>query len=36
MEVTGQPHILASLGAEQHPLVTSENDDGWATKKIKL
>lgn len=30
MEVTGQPHTLASLAAEKQPLVPTENDDRWA------
>jgi hypothetical protein len=34
MEVTGQPHILASLAAEKHPLVPTENDERWAPETV--
>jgi len=34
MEVTGQPHTLASLAAEKQLLVPNENDDRWAPKTV--
>jgi len=33
MEVTGQPHTLASLAAEKQLLVANEND-GWAPETV--
>ena len=34
MEVTGQPHTMASLAAEKKPLVPTENDDGWVPETV--
>jgi hypothetical protein len=34
MQVTGQPHTLASLAKEKKPLVPSENDEGWAPETV--